>query len=203
VVKHILKNNDIEITYLCTNKSIQGLGRFLIGLVIFIYRKTEYNRLLLEIDQGYMNVGGYCLYRKMGFIVDETLYNQKPYIFDPLSLPMRWETKEDYLNGSTDDILCKLEHDVQIEAAIKMYLDYMLKNFVGKKKETNGRWKTIMKKSLEHKDMDQKKLQTIVKKYLIDKFAKDIDTIFNPNIEKKTITETDIFGFYDRKNCHF
>jgi hypothetical protein len=57
------------------NKS--GLGAILLGLYLYTIANNdliEPKKAILELANGYLNVGGLASYMKLGFIVDETLY---------------------------------------------------------------------------------------------------------------------------------
>ena len=127
VIKNIGKNI-LEISYLCSDEDSKGLGKFLLGLVIFIYNKDgRFNRLILELDKGYSNLGVYCLYRKLGFEVNkDLLVNTFKIDLSTHSLPMEYnEQVTDFLTNTNSDSLCLRDKEPQIES-IKLQIEYIL-----------------------------------------------------------------------------
>jgi hypothetical protein len=75
----------ISIEGICSN--VAGSGKKLLGFIIYNALRNDFP-LILQVDNGYSNIGAYCLYSSMGFEVDVNLLNGC-YNFDPNKLVMK------------------------------------------------------------------------------------------------------------------
>lgn len=95
----------ISVEYFCTWKAKRG--KVLLGYTVYTAIKRNAH-LLLQIDQGYTNLAGYCLYTKLGFTVNPSLIPDC-YKFNIHLIPMILQPPSDLsmLFNANIEQLCK------------------------------------------------------------------------------------------------
>ncbi len=122
------KDTVYSIEYFCSN--VKGVGKILLGFTIFSSFKKECE-LILQLDQGYLNLPGLCLYTSLGFKVDNSLLTNC-YSFNKNRIPMVLDNsinKENLFQTQTyKDELCSANNETQLTETKKNQNNYILDN---------------------------------------------------------------------------